>query len=45
MITKELYNAPCAEVIVLHTEQTIASSFDTTDRTEKMLWDEDVIDL
>ena len=45
MITKDLYTAPRAEVIVLHTEQTIASSFDTMDRTEKLLRGEDEIDL
>ena len=45
MISKELYITPCTETVFLETEQTIAISFDPTDRTEIIGRDEDEEDL
>ena len=45
MTSKTIYTAPCAEPIVLQTEQSFTQSFDSTDRTEKLGREEEELDL
>lgn len=39
MKNKVLYLEPCTVPVQLETEQAIAASYDSTDRTEKFGWD------
>lgn len=45
MKTKLFYTAPQAESMEIRVELSFAQSFNTTERTEKMVWDDDEIDL
>ena len=45
MNIKQLYSTPCAESILIQMEQTVAISYNATDRTETLRYDEDEEDL
>lgn len=45
MKTKLLYSAPQAESLEIRVELSFAQSFNATDRTETLVWDDDELDL
>ena len=45
MKTKLFYTAPQAESLEIRVELSFAQSFNSTERTETLVWDDDELDL